>query len=184
RERFHKIQSYEVGAVAEWELCRRKWREISKQDSILYVYGHSDGTTIELDPEVDRKPKMEAIRFHNFFRKADATSASIFFLNGCVTGSGNDHNGFLRVTSMPGFYGFIGTEARVPNTFASEYGTDFMHHLCEMGQSVYQTYEELRTRHFPLSLLYSCFAHPEFRVEPVSETYCTAPHSSRAVHVD
>jgi hypothetical protein len=174
KECFQRIQRYQVGVVAEWELCRRKWREISKQDSVLYVYGHSDGTSIELDPAIDPNPKMEAVRFHNFFRKADASSASIFFLNGCVTGSGQDHDGFLRVTSMPGFYGFIGTEANVPNKFASEYGIDFMHHLCELGLSVQESYDKLRISHFPLSLLYSCFAHPHFRVEPVPKTLCNA----------
>jgi hypothetical protein len=171
RERFERIQREEVGAVANWKLCCEKWREMENHDSILYVYGHSNGIKIELDPAVDPKFEMEAVRFHNSFRKTDPRTASIFFLNGCVTGVGQDHNGFLRVTSMPGFYGFIGTEAKVPNKFASEYGTDFMHNLCVLGRSVQETYEELRTRHFPLSLLYSCFAHPNFRVEPASEVY-------------
>jgi hypothetical protein len=171
REYFENIKNYEVGAVADWGLCRRKWKAIQKQDSILYFYGHSDGSMIELDPGVDPKFRMEALKFHNAFRKHDACSASIFFLNGCLTAMGQEHNGFLRVTAMPGFYGFIGTEAKVPSKFASEYGTDFMHNLCVLGRSVQETYEELRIPHFPLSLLYSCFAHPDFRVEPAPAVY-------------
>jgi hypothetical protein len=186
KECFEKIKSHKVGAVADWELCRRKWREIEKQDSILYVYGHSDGAMIELDPEVaeaDSNSKMEALRFHNSFRKADPKSASIAFLNGCVTGMGEGHNGFLRVTAMPGFYGFIGTEAKVPNKFASEYGIDFMHSLCFMGRSVEETFETLRIRHFPLSLLYSCFAHPYYRVEPAPE-FCSNRGSQNELRID
>jgi hypothetical protein len=179
---FERLQGYEVGAFVDWEVCRRKWQEISKHDSVLYVYGHSDGTMIELDPKVSSMSKLGAVRFHNFFRKANGESASIFFINGCLTAAGREHNGFLRVTSMPGFFGFIGTEAKVPNKFATEYGIEFMSSLCEMGCSVQETYEDLRRRLFPLSLMYSCFAHPHFRVEPVQSVPARS-HIPERMHV-
>src|SRR5262249_38457753 len=185
RECFKKIEAVEVGAVGDWEECRERWKNIETQDSVFYVYGHSDGTGIELDPQVNDEYKMEAVRFHRAFQKTDAGShsATIFILNGCLTGRGEAHNGFLRTTAMPGFYGFIGTEAEVPNKFASEYGTDFMDSLCFWGRSVQETYDDLQVRHFPLSLLYSCFAHPDYRVEPPPQVCHTVTSPAAALHV-
>src|SRR5215469_4920491 len=40
---------------------------------------------------------------------------------------------FLRLWRLPGFHGFIATEAEVPSVFASRYGMTFLRHLSREG---------------------------------------------------
>lgn len=161
-----KLLEYEVGEAVDWETSITKWRQIEENDSVVYVFGHSDGHRIALDDGNDPKYQIDAARIlSRFKKKKGGTSATIWFVNGCRSAAGNMDNGFLTVTSSPGCHGFIGTEAQVPNDFATRYGIAFMHHLCEDGWCVQETYDALREKLFPLSLIYSSFAHPKFRIE-------------------
>jgi hypothetical protein len=161
-----KLLQYEVGEAVDWETSFRKWSQIEQNDSIVYVFGHSDGHRIALDDGNDPKYQLDAARIlHRFKKKSKSPSATIWFVNGCRSAAGNMDNGFLTVTSSPGCHGFIGAEAEVPNDFATRYGIAFMQHLCEDGWCVQETYDCLREQLFPLSLLYSSFAHPRFRIE-------------------
>jgi hypothetical protein len=161
-----KLLRYEVGEAIDWETSFRKWSQIEQNDSVVYVFGHSDGHRIALDDGNDPKYQLDAARIlHRFKKKKGTPSATIWFVNGCRSGAGDMDNGFLAVTSSPGCHGFIGTEAQVPNDFATRYGIAFMHHLCEDGWCVQDTYDALRERLFPLSLIYSSFAHARFRIE-------------------
>jgi hypothetical protein len=166
KERLENLIKYEVGEATDWEASLSKWKQIRDNDSVVYIFGHSDGHQIALDDGSDPKCRMNAAQFLSRFKKTDrCNSATIWFINGCRSGAGAKENGFLNVTSMPGCHGFIGTEAEVPNDFATRYGIAFMHHLCEDGWSVQETFDFLRKELFPLSLLYSSFAHAKFRIE-------------------
>ena len=55
----------------------------------------------------------------------DRKTACLVFVNGCCTATGHADGGFLEATGMQGFYGFIGTEANVPDVFALRFGLDF-----------------------------------------------------------
>jgi hypothetical protein len=161
-----KLLQYEVGEAVDWETSFRKWNQIEQNDSIVYVFGHSDGHRIALDDGNDPKYQIEVPRISfRFKKKTKGPSATIWFVNGCHSGVGDKDNGFLNMTSSPGCHGFIGTEAEIPNDFATRYGIAFMQHLCEDGWCVQETYDCLREQLFPLSLLYSSFAHPRFRIE-------------------
>ena len=166
KECFEKLTQYEIGEATDWETSFRKWGQIEQNDSVVYVFGHSDGHRIALDEGNDPKYQLDAVRIlSRFKKKKGGSSATIWFVNGCRSGAGDMDNGFLAVTSAPGCHGFIGTEAQVPNDFAARYGMAFMHHLCEDGWCVQDTYDLLRNDLFPLSLVYSSFAHARFRVE-------------------
>src|SRR5215472_3677650 len=95
--------------------------------------------------------------FPNYYRNFRLTT-----LAGRIPLSAN----FVRLSRLPGFHGFIATEAEVPSVFASRYGMTFLRHLSRGGQSVGDTFDTLRREGslFPLNLLYTCFADRDFRL--------------------
>ena len=163
----------------DWESFEVSWTQVrDNKDTVLYVFGHSDGQRIQLsDSKSDPKyelPSSSLIRF----RKRERGSASIFMLNGCrtvaPTGAAVDDPAstvepvsanFLKETRQPGYYGFIGTEAQVSNTFACRYGTEFLWRLCKEGKSVGEAFDELLLSDelFPQNVLYTCYADRKFR---------------------
>jgi hypothetical protein len=166
QQEFDELVHSEIGNVTNWDDCREKWETIEDNDSLLHIFGHSDGEKVFLKDEAsDDTYCLEADRFKNLFAKHRHTrSVTICFLNGCRTGAGPVGESFLDVLFDIGFQGFIGTEAEVSNKFAAEYAADFMGLLWKQGKSVREAFDILRDKHFPLSLFYSCYAHPDFRI--------------------
>jgi hypothetical protein len=183
QSRFDKLLSYEVKDATTWDRCREKWTGISDSDSILYIFAHSDGQRLFLNNKKENEDGsdfLDAARFLKTFRKkGSTTSATVCFVNGCQTSAGLGRNSFLAVTSGIGFQGFIGTEAEVSNEFAIRYGIEFMDRLYLKGLTVLATMNELLIHLFPQSLLYSCFAHGDFRIEP-AESCRGSIHVSQA----
>src|SRR5215831_9375825 len=62
--------------------------------------------------------------FPNYYRNFRLTT-----LAGRIPLSAN----FVRLSRLPGFHGFIATEAEVPSVFASRYGMTFLRHLSRGG---------------------------------------------------
>ena len=155
-----RLLAEKVGEATTWMGCREKWRSIQSNNSVVYVFGHSDGDDIILEGE----EHISAAQFNTLFRKADGVSDTVCVLNGCRTGVGPLFDSFIVATSGPGFHGFIGTEAEVANNFAASYGIAFMKRLCENGDSVGEAFESLQREKFPTSLFYTCYANPDFRV--------------------
>jgi hypothetical protein len=176
--RLDDLLSESGAAATKWSECRALWKDIREDhDSILYLFGHSDGQRILLkDGVCDGDPdfEMPVSSFEYTFQKdLDTRSASIVLLNGCRTAAPQPLSGsapvsanFLTATRRPGFHGFIGTEAEVPSAFASRYGVAFLWQLCREGKSVGEAFDALRREPtlFPLSLLYTCFADRDFRL--------------------
>jgi hypothetical protein len=166
RKLIDDLIGYPLGNSTDWSACRKKWRSGGDKDSVIYVFGHSDGKSIFLNNANDCTSKLDANGFSASFKKpADTVSKTICFINGCRSGAGLLGSGFLAVTSSQGFYGFIGSEAELSNVFAARYGAAFMSCLCR-GGSVQEAFSLLRTDFFPLSLFYTCYAQPEFRLLP------------------
>jgi len=163
------LVTYEVGNVTDWISCRKKWESIKEVDSIIHIYGHSDGAAIYLwDPNDGQyspvKHRLDVWKFEQQFEKAGCNSATVCILNGCRTNAGPSGGGFFIVTAGPGFQGFIGTESQVSNEFAVKYAEAFLSLLLIHGRSIGEAYEELRVQLFPQSMFYSCYAHPDYRV--------------------
>jgi hypothetical protein len=167
RAGLEQILALKVGKANDWQTCRELWRQAQNTDSIIHIYGHSDGKNIFLGDD-HPKFRLDANGFSTSFKKrSDNTSNTICLINGCRTGAGVLGAGFLGVTAAQGFQGFIGTEAEVPNSFALKYSSEFIQQLCIECRTVQDAFEMLRTKEglFPLSLLYSCYAQPQFRFE-------------------
>lgn len=172
-----KLAKIPIGSGTDWRTCRKKWQSGGDTDSIIYVFGHSDGRSIFLSNSDDGSSKLDANGFSASFKKqADTQSKTICFLNGCRSGGGYLGSSFLTVTSSQGFYGFIGSEAELSNVFAARYGAEFISQLCIAGLSVQETFSLLRDRVdlFPLNLFYSCYALPEFRLISGEEKRCAS----------
>jgi hypothetical protein len=157
----------------DWDSFEDAWMQVRDEyDTVLYVFGHSDGQRIQLN-DVEDDPKYALLSSSlKRFRKRSRGSASIFMLNGCRTAAPIQVSAdepisanFLTETRQPGYYGFIGTEAQVPNTFACHYGTEFLWRLCKEGKSVGEAFDELLERDdlFPQNILYTCYADRQFR---------------------
>jgi hypothetical protein len=169
-QKLPSLLSRHIGETTDWEDCRDKWEEIADYDSIVYIFGHSDGEHIYLADSNEDKYVLDTGGFLTIFKKRNnAKSRTFFFVNGCKTGGGPSGDGFLDVTSGLGFYGFIGTEAEISNEFATQYATDFLWEIINSGKSVGEVIEDMREREefFPLSLLYTCYGNPDFRVSKV-----------------
>ncbi len=145
----------------------KRWQEINDKHGLVYFLCHADGQNLALDAQ-----EMITVRDFRleFRRKSERdTTACLVFLNGCETATGHQHGGFLEATGRPGFYGFIGTEANVPNVFALRFGIDFMHTFFTTGKPVYSVMSDLRRRHWPLGLLYSAYCYSDLRLQSNGE---------------
>jgi hypothetical protein len=172
--KIQRLIAHEVGVTNNWYDCRSKWRNMSNDDSILYIFAHSDGKSLSLRDEIPPDPfpdrdryELDPNGFSVYFKKQKTASTNtLCFINGCKTADGDWGNGFLSVTSDHGFQGFIGSEAKIPNDAATRYAVEFLTALLEGGASVDEAYEYSRTACFPMSLWYSCYAYPDFKLSP------------------
>lgn len=139
------------------------WQNKGSRMGLFYFYGHADNKRIALS-------KLEMLKladFEDLCKKGHEPPKCVVFLNGCYTASGDSSSrGFLEATGRPGFCGFIGAEAELPDTFALRFGIAFQKMFYE-GVRLHDILDVLRTKHWPLSLLYGLYAYPDLRIEPV-----------------
>jgi hypothetical protein len=152
------------GAVYNWSGLESRWKEMDSRHGMLYVLCHASPTQLSVDP----RERIERFQLTALKRRDtnDRRSACLVFLNACSTAEGAPHGGFLEATARFGFFGFIGTEASVPDVFALRFGMAFLRELLyhDPPLPVYQIMADLRLRHWPLSLLYSANCYPYLRV--------------------
>ena len=104
-----ELLTKEVGETTNWSDCRKKWKLIEESDSLVYIFGHSDGKRIYLRDLDDAASStddysIDAAGLLTCFRKKrSSTSNTVYFINGCRTTDSDWGNGFLSVTSGPGF---------------------------------------------------------------------------------
>lgn len=135
---------------------------------LLCFYCHATGTNLLIGTET-----LTAIDFVTKFAREEIKKRppTLVFLAGCNTaiGSlevGSSDVGFLEVTSGPGFCGFIGAEALMPDLFTLRFLSSFIDRLFGTGQSVSEVMRELRRQHWPLSLAFSVCCTGELRLAP------------------
>jgi hypothetical protein len=166
------LETREVGTVQNWDDCREKWRDIQDKNSVLYIFGHSNGKEISLKGDPSTIPEADKSRYvlgtgnftGVFSKPRRSSSRTICFINGCRTAGGVMDDGFLGVTSAKGFDGFIGAEAEISNVDATLYAAEFLNRLINKGESVGSIMESLRRDLFPTSIWYSCYADPDFSI--------------------
>jgi hypothetical protein len=164
RAYFARVVERPVGRAFSWDAARIKWRQIAENDSLVYILCHSDGETLRLDHGDEISVTLFS---QQFSKKRGATrGATLCFFNGCFTARGSLDNSFHAASQIPGFCGFVGTEAPIPTRFAARFGLQFLFLLVERGMPVQAIVDHLRVAHWPLGLLYGCYAHPAFSLEP------------------
>ncbi|MCP4107301.1 MAG: hypothetical protein GY749_17455 [Desulfobacteraceae bacterium] len=141
----------------------KRWSAIAHYNTLIYICCHADGTNLGLDPYED-KITIDDLRLK--LQVAKPYTKNLMFLNGCSTTVGQDGGGFLEATGKEGFYGFIGTEAKIPDIFAVRFGLDFMVSFIYSGKPVYEIMDDLRRRHWPLSLIYGTYCYASLSVSP------------------
>lgn len=140
-----------------------RWRNAALKFGLIYFYCHANGTELALD--LDDTINIFTLRLLGNESPDDGKRVCLFFINGCATAVGSPDGGFLEAASHPGFCGFIGTEAKVPDVFALRFGTAFLHLFLNSGLPIWRVMDILRRQHWPLSLLYGVYGQPLVRVE-------------------
>jgi hypothetical protein len=129
-----------------------------KPYGLLSFFCHASGTSLCIGAE-----DLSATLFEQRFARdepSDTAPPTLVFLAGCETAIGELDEGFLEATGGPGFCGFIGTEAKVPDIFTLAFFTEFVARFYASGQNVGKVMDELREKHWPLSLVFSvCCPH-------------------------
>ena len=168
---------------SDWIEIKQEWNRVKDNfDSVIYVFGHSNGEKIVLkDDSIDSVHHVLSVaQFKvNFLKSSSTTSASIVILNGCRTAAPISSDpwppSFLKATRGPGFYGFVGTEAEIPNDRACLYGAHLLERIRAGRETLGEAFDSLRIDPppgvFPLSLVFTNFANRDFRLPP--NTYRT-----------
>lgn len=169
------LDGEDMTPVSDWDKFREAWEEVgSEHDSVLYLFGHSDGQRIELrerkkDEGIDPAFDLSAADLIDFRKDQPGESAAIFLFNGCRTAAPDSEDvpisaNFLKASRERGYFGFIGTETEVTNVFACRYGTEFLWRLYQEGKTVGAAFDELLQsgKLFPQNLLYACYADRRF----------------------
>jgi hypothetical protein len=156
-----------VGRAFSSQGCRERWQQVGYNHCVIHFFGHATGSELRFS-EADL---LTVSNFRALFRRESrvvrAYPEPVFvltFLNGCSSVSGEDAESFLMATADPGFCGFIGTEAAVPDAFAILFGQELLYTLLVEGLSVREAMSLLWRKHKPMALLYGCYAHPNFTV--------------------
>jgi hypothetical protein len=159
-----------VGPAFTVEGCRTRWRAVGDCDCVIYFFGHATGEAILFNGQGE---KLSADDFRDVFRRESSVVLGrtpalqvLTVLNGCLSASGADAESFMLATAEPGFYGFVGAEAPVPDRFGLLFGHDLLKALLEDRLSVREAMATLWAKHRPLGLLYGCYAHPGLTVAP------------------
>jgi hypothetical protein len=112
----------------------------------------------------------------------DQAPRPLVFLNACASGDADPAGvgSFPQMFRDHGFLGFIGTEAVIPEAFASIFAAHFFAYLLEgepLGNAVRQArWRMLKDYKNPLGLLYTVYADPALRVrKPADQTTIRRP---------
>ena len=131
--------------------------------SLLCLYCHASGKELCIGPETI----SYSVFAQAFARgRAGTTPPTLVFLAGCETAVGDLDLGFLGATGGKGFCGFIGTEVKVPDVFTLGFLSCFLDRFYSGGCSVADVLRELRTEHWPLSLVFSMCCAGDLSVAP------------------
>jgi len=171
-QEFEELVRQPVGVAFNLETCDRLVDEAVAKDTIFYFLGHgSRGEILHLGGEQD----IDAIRLKMWLDKLtkrggrSTNSCSLLILNACESAVSSDDYSLRSAAARPGICGYIAAEARVPRDFAVIFGYMLLQNL-SLGHSVGESMAAIRRdiRMWPMSLLYGCYAYPEYRIQAVA----------------
>ena len=129
---------------------------------LLYWLGHATPEYLMLG---DKRIAPGDLR--NLLRSFDdreRPEGMLAFLNACQTAESGSGGSFLDVLHSFGFTGAIATERQTIDTFANEFGLDFLQGFLREGKPLGELLHGLRLQSAPLGLLYGAHCPPEIQV--------------------
>lgn len=167
RESHKALMARPVGVAHDLTRCLELIAEAVSYDTVLNVFTHQSTGSLGLgDGE-----SIDIVTFSRLIEKLSrqngaSPSYSLVMLNACDSAAGSADYSFTCATNRPGMCGVIGTESVVPRDFAATFSIRFLDLVLNKGRSVGESMDELRhdTALWPLSLVYGCYAQPEYRI--------------------
>jgi hypothetical protein len=140
---------------------RLAWKGSGATTGLLYFYCHANATKLALSDQEHIESSDLLVTLSGPPRER-SISGCLLVINGCSTAVGDPKGDFMVAASQEGLCGFVGTEADVPDVFALRFSLALLDLLFREGVTVAAAMLRLYQSHFPLSLLYGLYAHPEF----------------------
>lgn len=140
--------------------------DAAPHNTMLHLFGHWENDKLKLanDHEIDLS-RLTLMLKQIGKGQNDAGKFNFLFLNACGTSVGHIGKAILQACSAEGMYGFVGTEAIVDRHLAVRFGTSFILKIVRQGISPSEAVHQLREEHWPFSLLYASYVHPNLRWE-------------------
>jgi hypothetical protein len=145
-------------------LLEKSWRDRGAEIGLLYFYCHASPKKLAIGPDDSISSTKLLLLLTE--KKRPPGAGCLVLINGCRTAAGDSRGSFMLSSSMEGFVGFVGAETDIPDVFALRFSTALLHLLFKKGKTLGEAMHQLYRDHFPLSLVYSVYAHPCFRVMP------------------
>jgi len=168
--RYCELLSPPVGTAYNLARCEELIEGSSQKDILFHFLGHHKDATLDLGHD----EKVDIVNFSQLLDSlADrddgrvASRCGLVFLNGYESAVGVEDMSLRAVSRRPDLCGMIATEGIVRRTFAAKFGARFLRSLLVEGKSIAQTMDEIHhdPGMWPESLLYGCYAHPDYRIE-------------------
>jgi hypothetical protein len=171
----------------------QKWDVMLEHSTILFFFCHASGTQLSLG-ESEKITIDDLLLQASPYGDTTTKATTLVLINGCSTAIGDPGGGFLEATGNAPFYGFVGTEADIPDAFALRFGQALLQNLISSGEHIYKIIDRMRKRHWPLSLLYSLYCHPNYTVswhgedlidiDPVEDNFSSLNHGKTFLRVE
>jgi hypothetical protein len=129
---------------------------------LLYWLGHASPEYLQLGDE--RIGPADLRNLLRSFDNRERPEGMLAFLNACQTAEAGSGGSFLDVLHSFGFTGAIATEQQTIDTFANEFGLDFLQGFLREGKPLGELLHGLRLKSAPLGLLYGAHCPPEIQV--------------------
>jgi hypothetical protein len=173
-EDFGAILKEPVGVSYTVEALETMIQDIAENNSIVHFFGHHRNGVLDLGGGADnqisvQRMKMLMARLTELRGRTHGEApCGLIILNACESATGASDHSMRSAVARPGLCGLIATEAVVPRKFALNFGYRLLKSMVNDGKSVGETMEELRHQEdlWPLSLLYGCYAYPDYRIAP------------------
>jgi hypothetical protein len=167
---FCELLSPPVGVAYNLANCHELIDTTKQVDILFHFLGHHNDQVLDLG-------NGQTISYDDFSQLLDSLTGreetrgsspcGLLFLNGCDSAVGNKDFSLRSQASRPELCGAIATESLVRRNYAAVFGYRFLQAMVNQGKTVAATMDELHhdTALWPESLLYGCYAHPDYRIE-------------------
>jgi hypothetical protein len=161
-----------VGEPESFDHCQTLIESTKPIDVLVHFLGHHSEQTLVLGEQYK-------ITYDEFSELLDGLTGreelrgsrpcGLLFLNGCESAVGEKDFSLRRQASRPELCGAVATESTVRRKYAVLFGVHFLRSLLKYGKTVAATMYDLHndSKLWPESLLYGCYAHPDYRIEPL-----------------